>query len=710
LSSFGFFRLAPGGLSAALSLVAMTTPIAAQTPDSVVAIEPLEVRVLASAIGTGTPHPISVITGSQLTRGTSSIFIEEAVRAVPGVQIQNRFNLAQGERIVIRGVGPRAQFGVRGIRILVDGIPATLPDGQATLDHLDLAGLARVEVLRGPNATLYGNAAGGVLHFRTADPAQGPTQVGLRWTGGTLGTTTGAGGIGSTRNDMWTLEGSATGAVGQLGYRVGLTRTDFDGYRRNPVADDGSTFGAGTRATLNGTATLPLADGTLRFVANGVDLDADNPGSLAADAIDDDRNAWRGNVSQGTRKEARQGQLGVSWTGTVRGMASEFAAWGIRRELYNPIPSAVIDLTRNAGGARALVKGSLPLGMAAALGWSAGVESEFQRDARLNYANSGGAPGALTLDQRERVGARGAFAQGRLDAGGGISLLAGARFDHVTFGVDDELMGGPDDSGARAMNAFSPSVGLVVGPWTRLELYASAGRSFETPTTTELANRPSGAGGFNPDLDPQTGVTVEGGARVTLSDNARLEAAIFNTVFQNQLVPYTVPGADDRDFYRNAAESRSRGWELSADWRLTPDLSSRIAWTRVDAVFTSYETESGAVYTGNAVPGLAPNRVDGLLMYQRGITFVELRGLWQDDVPVDDAGTSTSPSHFVMDARIGAEDLTWGSARLSPFLGIANLFDATYNASVVPNAFGRRYFEPGPPRTYRIGVGLTWGR
>ena len=202
---------------------------------------------------------------------------------------------------------------------------------------------------------------------------------------------------------------------------------------------------------------------------------------------------------------------------------------------------------------------------------------------------------------------------------------------------------------------------------------------------------------------------LEGGARYTLSDEVRFEAAVFNTNLQNQLVPFTVPGADDREYYRNAAESRSRGWELSADWRIMPELTSRVAWTMVDAVFTQYRTEDGAVYTDNDVPGLAPNRVDGLLLYQRGITFFELRGLWQDEMPVDDGGTSTSPSYFVMDARIGAEGLTLAGTRVSPFLGVANLFDATYNSSVVPNAFGRRYFEPGPPRTYRIGVGVTWG-
>jgi len=697
----------------ALALAALLAPATAgaQDPDSVVVIEPVLVRVLGSSIGTGAPYPVSVLTGSELTRGTGSTFIEEAVRAVPGVQIQNRFNLAQGERISVRGFGPRAQFGVRGVRILVDGIPATLPDGQSTLDHLDLAGLGRVEVLRGPNATLYGNAAGGVLHFRTIDPATVPAAIGVRWTGGTLGTSRGATPGAEASHGMWTLEANATGTVGTVGYRAGVTRTDFDGFRRNPETDDGSTYGAGTRTNVNATVTAPLGNGTLRFVAAGVDLDAENPGSLPQDGLDDgDRAAWGFNVRSATGKDMQQGQLGAAWDGALGGTNAQFSTWGIGRDLYNPIPGRIIDLGRTAGGARALFEGTLALGDDGSFGWGAGLETEVQNDDRQNYGNSGGDQGDLLLDQDERVLGSGVFLQGRLNAGDMISVLVGGRYDRVNFSVDDNFLAGgdPDDSGDRTMSAFSPSMGAVISASRTLEFYGSLGRSFETPTTTELANRPTGAGGFNPDLEPQTGVTIEGGARATLLGTLRLEGSVFKTDLKNQLVPFEVPSDPGRTYFRNAGSSKHTGWELSADWAVTSGLSTRLAYTRVDAVFTDFVVD-GTSYAGNSVPGLAPNRMDGVLMLERGSVFAELRGLWQDDLPVDDANTASAPSYVLMDARIGLTRTQVGGFALEPFVGVANIFDETYVASVVPNAFGQRYFEPGPTRTYRVGVGIVWG-
>ena len=691
-----------------------TTPGASQEPDSVIAIEPIMVRVLGSTIETGAPYPVSVITGTQLTRGTVSTFIEEAVRAVPGVQIHNRFNLAQGERIVIRGFGPRAQFGVRGVRILVDGIPATLPDGQSTLDHLDLAGLGRVEALRGPNATLYGNAAGGVLHFRTIDPATQPARVGVRWTGGTLGSSRGVASGSDVSHGMWALEANASGTAGSVGYRAGVTHTDFEGFRRDPVADDGSTYGAGTRTNFNGTATVPLAGGTLRFVANAVDLDAENPGSLPLNGLEEgDRAAWGFNVRSATRKDMQQGQLGASWSGGLGGTTAEFATWGIGRDLYNPIPGRIVDLRRAAGGARALLQGSTPLGDDGSIGWGAGAEAEFQNDDRLNFVNEGGDRGSVSLDQDERVRGAGLFVQGRLDAGDQVSVLVGGRYDRVNFSVDDNYVvgGDPDDSGERTMDAFSPSMGVVIAATRTIELYGSLGRSFETPTTTELANRPDGPGGFNPDLEPQTGVTIEGGVRATFFESLRLEGSAFRTKLENQLVPFEVPispGEPERTFFRNAGRSKHTGWEVSADWVALPGLATRLAYTRVDAVFTDYVVD-GVSYAGNKVPGLAPNRVDGLVSLERGMGFGEIRGLWQDDVPVDDAGTASAEGYFLVDARVGIRDLRMGGFTVEPFVGVANVFDETYVASVIPNAFGQRYFEPGPPRTYRIGVGVVWG-
>jgi iron complex outermembrane receptor protein len=670
-------------------------PVAArwQDPDSIVRIEPVLVRILKSTIGTGEAVPVSVITGPELTRGTASAFLEEALRAVPGVQIQNRFNLAVGERIAIRGFGSRSQFGVRGVRVLVDGIPATLPDGQATLDHLDLAGLGRVEALRGPSASLYGNAAGGVLHFRTLDPALTPASVSVRSTSGTHG--------------LWTIQGNATGTSGDLGYRVGFSRMEYDGFRRDPIADDGSVYGAATRAVVNATMTLPIANGTLRVVANGLDLDAENPGSLNPADFDAGARSARGfNITSAATKAVQQGQIGTSWSGVLGSTQADFAMWGVRRELVNPIPGRVIDLTRNAGGLRALLQRTRGLGQGA-FTYAGGFEAELQRDGRLNSGNDAGQRDGLRLDQIERVRGAGLFVQGRYDTDGGISVLAGLRYDNIGFAVEDQLVGGgnPDDSGDRTMDAFSPSIGVVFGGGGDVEVFGNMARSFETPTTTELANDTTGAGGFNPDLEPQLGLSFEAGARARISPTWRLEGSVFRTKLEDGLVSFEV---GNRTYFQNAGESSYTGVEVSLDGRLVPDLSLRVAYTGIDATFDDFVTGDGD-FSGNKIPGLAPKRLDGLAVFDRGVGFVELRALWQDAVPVDDGGTTSGEQYFLADARIGLDRLTLGGMEVAPFFGVANLFDEVYVASVVPNAFGNRYFEPGPGRTYRIGLGITWG-
>lgn len=667
-----------------------------QEPDTVFRIEPMMVRVLASTIGTATPYPVSVVAGPELTRGTASAFIEDAVRAVPGLQVQNRFNLAVGERLSIRGFGPRSQFGVRGIRVLIDGIPATLPDGQATLDHLDLAGLGRVEVIRGPAAAAYGNAAGGVLHFRTIDPALVPAEVSVRSTSGS--------------NGLWTAQGHATGTQGDVGYRVGASRLTYDGFRRDPIADDGSVYGGGTRYIGNATVTLPALGGEMRIVANGMDLDAQNPGSLPADRLaDGDRAAWGFNIISGASKEVRQGQLGATWTGDVAERELEVASWWIGRDLWNPIPGRIVALVRNAGGVRALYRGRTDM-RTGSFGWRFGAEAELQYDDRQNVENEGGDPGRLLLDQNERVRGLGVFAQGRLDLSDQISILAGARFDDVHFAVDDHFVrgGDPDDTGSRTMNAFSPSAGVVFKPGGNAEIFGSVSRAFETPTTTELANQPAGSGGFNPFLDPQESVTLEGGVRARFADRVAMEASLFNTQITNGLVPFEVASDPGRTYFRNAGRADHTGYEISADGELVDDASLRIAYTRVNAEYVEFRP-GGEIYDGNKVPGLAPRRFDGVLSYTPGNGWLEVRGLWQDDVPVDDAGTASADSYFVLDANVGVASLPVGGLSLAPFVGVENILDTDYVASVVPNAFGDRFFEPGPGRTYRVGLGVTWG-
>ena len=679
------------------SIFVLTAPAGAQDPDSTVTIDPVLVRVLRSTVGTGTPHSVSIITGPELTRGTAGAFLEDALRAMPGVQIHNRFNLAMGERLSVRGFGSRAQFGVRGVRILVDGIPATLPDGQATLDHLDLAGLGRVEALRGPSSALYGNAAGGVLHFRSLDPVSEPARLSFRSTSGSHG--------------LLTLQGVLSGQSGNAGYRVGFSRLSYDGFRRDPITDDGSIYAGGKRSVVNASLTLPAGAGRLRLVANGVVLNAKNPGSLSQALLDaGDRQAYRFNVISRTRKDVTQGQAGATWTGPLGGGDGEISAWVIKRELDNPIPGKVIELDRQAGGMRALFQDQTEIS-SGTFGIGAGFELEFQSDERFNWRNSGGERGDLLLEQLERVRGSGLFMQGRLDLDSGPSLLAGLRYDRLSFSATDRFISAenPDDSGERVMDALSPSAGLLIDAGNDLEVFASVAGSFETPTTTEIVNRPSGAGGFNPDLEPQKGFTIEGGIRGRAGDRGTFELALFQTKLTGELVPFEVPSNPGLTYYQNAGRSLYRGWEASLDTRLSENTSARIAYTHVDGSFKEFITDD-ADYSDNQIPGLAPHRIDGLFQVDLDQFYLTLRGLFQDDIPVDNSGQFTSESFFVADARLGFEGLDLGGLEASPFVAVQNVLDAWYNSSVIVNAFGKRFYEPGPGRTFLLGLGISWGR
>lgn len=668
----------------------------ADAAGQVIELEPLLVRVLRAPAGEGSPYAVAVAAGRELVRAHAGISLEETVRAVPGVQIQNRYNMAVGERLSIRGHGARAQFGVRGLRVLVDGIPATLPDGQSTLDHLDLGGLSRIEALRGPAASLYGNAAGGVIHVSTLDAARAPTGPAtvVRATAGSHG--------------LISLRGEAGRSSGSSAFRIAYAHHDYAGYRRDPIADDGSVYGGGARSVVNAAWRGSLAGGTLKAVANGVSLDALNPGSLSQALLDEgDRQAYRFNVISATGKEAEQGHAGLNWSGALGSIVADVAAWGIVRNVDNPIPGRIVELARNAGGARTLATGVFAT-EAGTFTLGAGLEYQLQSDQRKNYGNDGGDRTELRLDQSERVHGVSTYAQVRLDTNEGrFSALGGLRYDRIGFRAEDRFTAdGWDDSGSRVMNAVSPSFGVVAraGP---MELFGSAARSFETPTTSELANRVEGAGGINPELGPQRGATLEGGVRGG-AGAAYLEAVVFRTKLTDELVPFEVPSEPGRTYYRNSGSSSHSGVELSMRTSLGEHALLRAAYTRVNARFEEYVPE-GTDYSGNRVPGLAPDRLDAVLASDFSSFFAELRGLYQSEVPVDDAGTSSSPAFFLTDLRLGIQELGGGDLRFSPFVSVTNLFDSRYNSSVVVNAFGGRYFEPGPGRSLSVGLEMTFG-
>lgn len=670
--------VAPLALAIPLAAGAQDRPAPALAPDTLATVNVTVLRIpIAPA---DAPFAVASVGSLRAAAARPGFALDEVLSGVAGVQVDNRLNFALGERIAIRGLGARTQFGVRGVRVIVDGIPATFADGQTQLNNVDLATIGSAEVLRGPASALYGNAAGGVISLRSAPAPSGEIVPWGRAIYGSDALRHLAAGVGGTPE-------AAT-------YSVSADRLDYGGYRH---------FSRARNSHLNAIGTYAAGRVALRLVANGVRYDAENPGALTDSLVRADRRAaYPFNVLQKTGERGEQGQAGIHMTLPLGSGALRVSGYALRRSLDNPIPPAIIALHRTAGGVRAdySVERVLGAGSVTAL---AGLESDFQRDDRRNWRNVRGSRGAITLDQLERVGSAAPFAQ-VIARAGRATMLGSLRYDSFRFAASDRLVTttNPDDAGVRRMSALSPSIGVSVALARGVRVYANLATAFQTPTTTELANRPDGAGGFNPTLRPEHVRSREAGVKGSVA-SATFDLAAYDMIVTDELIPFEVPSAPGRQFYRNAGAARHRGIDGDVTVAVTPSLDARASVTVVDARYVAYST-AAASYAGRRVPGVAP-RVVGASLYWHGTggALIALEGRAQGRTPVNDANDASSPGYSVIDAR-GSFPVGRGSI----FAGVRNVLDTRYNTSVVINAFGGRYYEPAAGRT--VYAGVTLGR
>lgn len=666
-------------------------PAAAQVPDStardtaVATLPDITVVTRAPAPLAQLPRAVGVLDSIALRRGRLTNGLAEALNDLPGVFVADRGNYSLDQRISIRGAGSRAAFGTRGVTVLLDGVPQTLPDGQSQLTNVDLAAVDRAEVLRGSSSALYGNGAGGVVSLTSARAADAPIAGRARFTGGAFGLRKWSG-WGSVRRGV--LSGTAF-----------LSRTTLDGFREHSAADlrqlnvSGAYDGAATRAQLHFSA----AD----------DPRADNPGALTPAEYADRRDAAApGNLLRNAGKDVTQQQLSVQLShDDRRGNRLDLMAFGMLRDLHNPLASnTLVQIGRRVGGVRGLVTHQFRAATAPII--SLGADAQWLRDDRRNVTPNAGTPNDTTLNQLEYTTEIGPFARATWTPAPAWLLEVGVRYDVVRFRVRDRLLAdGRDDSGHRTMGAWSGSAGVsrVVAPW--LVPYANIATSYETPTTTELAVQQTGAGGFNPDLGPQRTTTLELGARGS-SSAVRWSLAGYQAQVRQAIVPFEE--SDGRSFYTNAGRIRNRGIEGAASVQVWRGWTAQATWTLSDYRFTDYTLVSGADTSrlaGNRLAGLPVSvfRVgvrgalgNGWLAIDQGITGA----LWADD-----ANTIRVDGWQVTDFRAGAS-LTLGGTQLSPFIGVNNLWNARYVGSVTINGSGGRALEPSPGRNVYVGLEL----
>lgn len=651
--------------------VLILAPVAslAQHRDTLEAALPAITIEASRALETESTAPFSVAVRERSSHALATdpgLTLTRVLRGLPGVQLNDRGHYALGERLLIRGMGYRAAFGVRGAQVVLDGIPLTLPDGQTTLDVADPAFVRRAELIRGPSSLYWGNASGGVLFLTTGDTSLARVRI----MGGSHG--------------LRQASGSSNLRMGRFDFRAYASRVARNGYRAH-------SEGSFTRAGLRGRITLGAKTSMHVVVASAVQ-DVQAPGGLTLTQVQaDPRQADPRYVARQAGKQSTQVQGGVTLRRETTLGLFTVTAYGLGRKLDNPLTFAYIDLQRAAGGMRLQFQGSH-----ARLGWGVGLDTGWQRDDRRNANNDGGMRGTeRRLDQEERVRNLAAFAVVRLALTRRLSATTGLRLDGIRFAMTDRLLTNGNQSGERNFRALSPSLGLSYDAGGAV-VFANVSTAFETPTTTELVNRPLGDGGFHPTLAPQRTVGVELGMR-TRASAARLHAdiALYRLQISGRLLPRQ--NAEGRTYFENAGANTHQGVELALDWQATASTNIRATYGG------NHYTFSSAPEAGRRIPGVPDHRLFLSLRSEYQGVSGEIAAAVASGVYADSDNTARDDGHVVVDFYAAYEGLRISSVRLLPFLRLQNVLGAQYNGAVVVNAFGGRYYEPAAGRTVQIG-------
>jgi iron complex outermembrane recepter protein len=640
------------------------------------------------------PAAIGVVTIDDIQLGRQQLGLDESLTRIPGVFAQNRYNFAQDLRVAIRGFGARANFGIRGLKIFIDDIPATTADGQSGVDDIDLNSLARIEVTRGPSSAAYGAASGGVLNLYSEEGTQEPyLQAGLMF--------------GEDNQRRYQLK--TGGRSGRWSYMASLTDLDYEGYRDLSEVE-ATQFNSKVRYSFDNGAELSV-------IANVVDSPtAEDAGALNQAQVDSDpTQAQPRNLSSNAGEAVEQQRLGLVLTKPF-GDGHDFLIrnYYVKRDFAAFLPigthipfvadDGVVEFDRFFYGAGLQVNFSGQL-FDRPNRLSMGFEVDVQEDDRQRFLNNAGSKGDLTFDQLEEATAYGVYLRNEFSITDTVLLSAGLRFDAIELEVDDKFLANGDQSSSLDFDEVSPTVGLVWMLGDGLSLYANYATSFETPTFTELANPARNLsvslGGFN-NVRAQQADSFELGFKGNfLADRLYVDAAVFSMQVEDEIT--NVADIGNRAFFENADTDR-RGLELLAQAQLSTGLQLTFAYTYSDFEFDAFPADPSV--EGNDLPGLPEHQLFAEFKYQHKSGFyAALDALYIDELNANNSNTVSTESATVTNVRMGFK-AALGRLAIAPFVGVNNLFDEEYNSNLRLNGFGGRFYEPAPDTNFYAGVTL----
>lgn len=692
--------LALAPLAVLPALLQAQTPSAPGAPDGG-ALAPVVITGSGSADqrwrGSAT---VDVVDGRELREGQLQINLSEGMGRVPGLVIRNRENYAQDLQISIRGYGARSPFGVRGVRLFVDGIPASAPDGSGQVANFPLGSAERIEVVRGPFAALYGASSGGAILLYTQDGAR-PAEL--------------RAGVAAGANGLWRLSTQASGQTGTAeapGWSYTLDAGTFatDGQRRQSAAH---------RSTANAKLSRAHEGGRTTLVFNRQSGFALDPQGLSRAQYDaDETQTATQPIDFNTRKSVSQTQAGVAWEQSLgSGQKVELMGYAGQRRViqFQSIPIAtqapagssggVIDLDRDYWGFNARWKLQRDW-QGGRLDMSAGLAGDRQTDNRRGYENFVGSTlgvlGALRRDEVNQATTLDPYVQAAW-ARADWTFEGGLRRARARFDSTDLFLSNGDQSGGNTYDAWLPVVGVRWQVSPQVQAFASVGRGLETPTLNEAAYGPGGNAGFNTALNAARSTQAEVGLR------GRNAAGLWNaTVFDIRTRDEIVSAgtSNGRASFTNGGSTRRQGLELAAEYGLGPvTLTSAYTWLRA-----TYGSGTATIPAGNTMPGLPRHQLFAQLAWAPAATagiggVFTLEARHTGAVFVNDANTDAAAAHTLL--GIGARfEQTAGAWTWRQFVRIDNLTDKKHVGSVIVNdAF--RPFEPGPGRNLSAGIELT---
>ena len=686
-----------------LAPAAALAPLAAAAAETVVVTGSVAERAAAEA-----PYAISTVDRELLREAGPQVNLSEVMARVPGLVVNNRSNYAQDLQISSRGFGARTGFGVRGVRLYADGIPASGPDGQGQVSHFDLAGAERVEVLRGPYSVLYGNSSGGVISLISAPVRRNEVEAEAD---------VGSFGLRQVR---------AAGAA-QLGggftLRAGASHLETEGFRpRSEARRDLATLRGGWQTESDRVSVS----------ANHLDQPAQDPLGLSREQYNADPRQTTPQAAQfDTRKTARQTQLGASWRhrfgdGALRDL--QVSAYGGRRSVtqFLAIAAATQANVRHGGGVidfdRDYQGAELRLRLAfGPVDLQVGASVDRQQDDRRGYENFTGTGAAQVLgvvgrlrrDEANEARSSDVFAQGEWAFGPDLVASAGLRSGRVKLSAADRYLSNGDDSGQSDFNYTNPVLGLRWTPMRGLNLHASVARGHESPTLGDMAYRADNLAGLNFGLKAQTSRQAELGAKWR-QGGFGLDAALFDIRVADEIGVATNAGG--RSSFQNVGRTLRRGAELAANW--APDAHWRftLSATWLDASYRdSFLACAGIPCNAPTVPVAAGNRVAGT---QRASGFAEAvwrGGAWGDwgmdlrgmaRTAVNDVNSDFAAGYGLVGLRWSKSYALGGSLKLELLARVDNALDRVHVGSVIVGDANGRFFETGSPRQALLAVRL----